>query len=784
MCRSVLRRISWQQVSIFIMLLKGSLLVAQPEPCGPNPDMTPTCIAACVICDIDGFQGNNDSNTTGQEPPGFCTNTAHHMQWIAFIAGSTNLTLTVTPSNCDNGDGLEVGIYQSLNCNTFQLVSNCDGDIQEGQVGVFSNTIPLVIGQYYYFVMDGNMDDVCDYTVHVTSGTTLVPPLPAIGPIQGPDTLCQMTIESYAIPAVTGATFYKWTLDGAPAGNGITANISFPGPGQYELCAHAYNVCDTSAPSCQIITVLPNVTIQDSIGMCEGDCLFLTDTTICDPGLYTLHYMSITGCDSIVQLTVTVQSSIAIDLDATICATDSILVGGTWYSMPGNYVITVPAASGCDSVIQLNLQTTVCEFDGQLTVAPAICAGESSGVFTLELLSGVPPFTFSWQQAGSGLAGSGDVSALNTPVTIPGLPAGLYTFDIKDGFGNDLILTGIVTAPPALTLSFEALDYNGFNISCPGALDGQVMAVMQGGTPGYQYLWNNNDTIAQLMTIGSGLYSLTVTDAAGCMTTGVITLNAPAPLAYDVIFTDPGCDGSNTGMINIVSTQGGTAPYQYAISGGQPGTSSIFDSLSEGVYTISVTDANGCSIDTIGSLTESVIPVTEAGDDIDIDLGYSAILSGIVSPLDAMIEWIPASNLSCVFCLAPVAMPVSTTVYLLQATTSDGCVTTDSLTVRVHKSENAVYVPNAFSPNGDGINDIFTVFGNRSVKQIEKLSVFSRWGELVFEKSGFMANDPVTGWDGTFRGKPFTPGVFTWMAEIRFLDDQVIRYSGDLTLIR
>lgn len=737
-----------------------------------------------MICDIDGFQGNNESNTTGQEPPGFCTNTAHHMQWIAFIAGSTNLTLTVTPSNCDAGDGLEVGIYHSLNCNTFQLVSNCDGDIQEGQVGVFSNTVPLVIGQYYYFVMDGNMDDVCDYTVHVTSGTTLVPPLPVIGPIQGPDTLCQVTSETYSIPAITGATSYKWTLDGAPAGNGITTNINFPGPGQYELCAQAYNVCDTAAPSCQIITVLPNVAMQDSIGLCEGDCLFLTDTTICDPGLYMLHYVSSTGCDSIVHLTVTVQSSITIDLDATICATDSILVGGTWYSMPGNYVITVPATSGCDSVIQLNLQTTVCEFDGLLTVTPALCAGQSSGGFTLELLSGIPPFTFSWQQAGNGLAGIGDVSALNTPVTITGLPAGLYTFDIKDGFGNDLILTETVTAPPALALSLEAIDYNGYTISCPGAFDGQVMALMQGGTPGYHYQWNTSDTLAQLMTLGSGLYSLTVSDAAGCTTTGVITLNEPAALDCEVLFTDPGCEGSNSGMIHIVSTQGGAAPYQYAISGGQPGPSSIFDSLSEGVYTISITDANGCSIDTTGLLTESVIPIIEAGDDIDIDLGYSAMLSGMVSPSDAMIEWIPAGNLSCVFCLDPVAMPVSTTVYILQATSSDGCVTSDSLTVRVHRSENAVYIPNAFSPNGDGINDIFTVFGNRSVKQVEKLSVFSRWGELVFEQSGFQANDPVTGWDGTFRGKPFTPAVFTWIAEIRFLDDQVIRYSGDLTLIR
>ena len=178
-----IRSLSLYVVLAIPLLLSGDLLNAQPLPCGPVPDMTSTCIQACVICGIDGYVGINNDTQTGQEPPGFCTGTAHHMQWIAFIAGSTNLTITVTPSNCDEGDGLEVAIYYSLNCNTFQLVSNCDGDIQEGQVGVFSNTVPLIIGQYYYFVMDGNMDDICNYVINVTSGTTLVPPLADAGQI-------------------------------------------------------------------------------------------------------------------------------------------------------------------------------------------------------------------------------------------------------------------------------------------------------------------------------------------------------------------------------------------------------------------------------------------------------------------------------------------------------------------------------------------------------------------------------------------------------------------------
>ncbi|MCB9283871.1 MAG: hypothetical protein H6563_07355 [Lewinellaceae bacterium] len=166
-------------------------LFAQPIPCGPEPDMTSFCVDACVICDIDGYTGINSDPQQGQAPPGFCTSTVHHMQWIAFIAGSTDLKLTVTASNCNSGYwGLEVGIYESLDCQNFNLVSNCDGDINNGQTSVFTNTVPLVIGQYYYFVMDGNNGDVCNYTIHVIEGSTMVPPLPPAEPVAGPPVVC------------------------------------------------------------------------------------------------------------------------------------------------------------------------------------------------------------------------------------------------------------------------------------------------------------------------------------------------------------------------------------------------------------------------------------------------------------------------------------------------------------------------------------------------------------------------------------------------------------------
>lgn len=154
-----------------LLLLVSTTLFAQPQPCGPNPEMTPVCANACIICDINGFTGINNAGIVGQAPPGFCTGTVHHMQWIGFIAGSASLTLSISVFNCQNGAGLEVGIYKSLDCQTFQLVSNCDGGIPPNTTQNFTNITPLTIGQYYYFVMDGNNNDVCSYTIHVVNGT-------------------------------------------------------------------------------------------------------------------------------------------------------------------------------------------------------------------------------------------------------------------------------------------------------------------------------------------------------------------------------------------------------------------------------------------------------------------------------------------------------------------------------------------------------------------------------------------------------------------------------------
>lgn len=99
-----------------------------------------------------------------------------------------------------------------------------------------------------------------------------------------------------------------------------------------------------------------------------------------------------------------------------------------------------------------------------------------------------------------------------------------------------------------------------------------------------------------------------------------------------------------------------------------------------------------------------------------------------------------------------------------------------------------VYIPNVFTPNNDGKNDYFTVYGGVNVKRINNLKIFDRWGEMVFDKDNFPPNLEIEGWDGSIKHKdnstPFNTAVFVYSAEVEFINGEKETFKGDVTLIR
>jgi len=173
------------------------------------------------------------------------------------------------------------------------------------------------------------------------------------------------------------------------------------------------------------------------------------------------------------------------------------------------------------------------------------------------------------------------------------------------------------------------------------------------------------------------------------------------------------------------------------------------------------------------------------GPDNKITLGDSVNLQAQVSippnEIDTVL-WSPSELVSCDSCLLTTGFPFQTTDFSVTVG-SNGCLDSDNLKILV-KKERPVYIPNGFSPNGDGVNDVFFIQAGSFVRKVKNFMIFDRWGETMFQFQDFDPNNPEFGWDGFHRGKLMNSGVYTWYAEIEFEDDLVEIYKGDVTLMR
>lgn len=772
---------------IFLTLLSFLFfknIYAQPEPCDDPAVMTSTCPEACIICDIDGFTGRHDSNVSGVLPNTFCTTTVHNAQWIAFQAGSENLSIQLDVSNCIDGHGLEITIYKGINCENFELVANCLGNVQANTSGIITTNEPLTIGQYYYLVMDGNWGDNCDWTLTVLEGSTQVDPLNESGDILGDDATCPELLQHYEVDFPVGATEFDWTINGTMLNtNEPMIDYQFPSEGTYSLCVTSRNVCDVAPPTCRQITVesVPNTEIQKVL--CENEYLIINGDTLTETGIYQYDLLNVDGCDSIVivELEELVTPYLAIDID--ICDGDTIYIGTTPYTQTGLFQEVLTSSQECDSIIDIDLFVIICNITSTGIPSPTICNGTASGQINFNVDNGSPPFTYSWKNLNNTHSGNGNISSVGEIININNIPKGTYLITIEDGFGNSDIIITEVTEPTVMSADFFPSDYNGFNVSCSDGLDGTLEVQPMGGIPPYFYNWSNGQSSSFIQNLSVGEYIVTITDDSGCELISNFILDAPNPLFLSAEFDNADCDGFDSGSIEVNQTSGGTAPYTYFLNGVNENNNTVFENLSSGNYEVEVMDNNGCTTSITDIIEDAEIPVIDLGEDYSVVLGDLVNLNPSINNITIQnIQWNASEFLSCEDCLNPEVTPLFSGQYLLEIISEDGCVGIDSVFINVEKLRR-FYAPTAFSPNSDGYNDYFTLYGSPEVALIKRLLVFNRWGAVVYEGQDLPAADGSTGWDGQFKGKTMNAGVFTWMAEIEFIDGLVETHSGDVTIV-
>jgi gliding motility-associated-like protein len=176
-------------------------------------------------------------------------------------------------------------------------------------------------------------------------------------------------------------------------------------------------------------------------------------------------------------------------------------------------------------------------------------------------------------------------------------------------------------------------------------------------------------------------------------------------------------------------------------------------------------------------------PQVSAGPDQTSTTGSTVQLQATGSPDVAQWQWSPPDNLSCTNCANPESTPTQNMTYTVTGTTAFGCATSDSTNIFLICDEGKVFIPNTFTPNGDGKNDIFYPRG-RGVKIVLYLRVYNRFGQLVYERTNFQVNDKTAGWDGTFKGQKLNPQVFVYTTEMICDNNKIFKLSGNVTLLR
>lgn len=430
----------------------------------------------------------------------------------------------------------------------------------------------------------------------------------------------------------------------------------------------------------------------------------------------------------------------------------------------GVYTVYILDANNCqvfgpaDSVV-----TEPQPITATYTVTPTKCTGSSDGCINVTPAGGTGPYTHSWS--------NGDNTA--NPCNFA---AGSYADTIRDSRGCMHVETNIVMTEPAPVT--EVL--TPVSISCPGDSDGSITVVPSGGTPGYTYQWAAplSSSSGSVSGLQAGSYTVTVTDANSC-TSSASAVVAPAnPMVMTPKVKDVLCSPLKNGYI-FVPVTGGTPGYSYIWNDGN--TSNYIAGLDSGYYSLTVTDSRGCMIDsTFHVQIDSSFIVRISPDTVTIDQGETVILNVdfIGSGTLAHLTWDPDSYLSCSDCTTPTASPIHTTQYTVHAVSDSGCIS-DATAIVTVRSEHQLYVPNAFTPNNDGINDGWEIYGNKKAWRFVEVNVFDRWGELVYS-----SNDINFSWDGSYKGTMMEPNVYVYVLKVSYIDGYTANNKGTVTLIR
>jgi len=421
---------------------------------------------------------------------------------------------------------------------------------------------------------------------------------------------------------------------------------------------------------------------------------------------------------------------------------------------PGNYTATITDANGCTKIINANVdffgnaEASITEIQG------ITCNGYTTGILQANMEIGTSPFTYQWSVAGQ------------TSQELSNVGAGIYTVTITDKYGCSGSVSYDLQQPEKITISFEKT-----NVMCRGEQSGAVTVNVAGGVFPYTYQWDHGPTSSHISSLKADTYVVHVTDLKGCVASDFVIIEEPErSVSVDLQVKNLTCYGRFDGSA-IAEASGGTAPYNYFWHqyNATIGTGSTIVSLHAGDYFLQVFDANNCKKEAYFSVTEpsemilypEANPVTCKGAKNGL-VGIQIV--GGNSPYKILWNTNDTTN---------IVNNLGAGQYYVTVTDDNTC--SKTLYILLTESPSlCLKIPDAFTPNGDGINDTWQIEFIEMYKDAI-IFVFNRWGQKLYQ-----ARSGDEFWDGTFNGKLVPAGTYLYVID---LNNNLDPLTGTVTVI-
>ncbi|MBK8669660.1 MAG: gliding motility-associated C-terminal domain-containing protein, partial [Saprospiraceae bacterium] len=608
-------------------------------------------------------------------------------------------------------------------------------------------------GQYYVTALFSDQCTLKD-SVQVTKDSSL--PIANAGPDQ--EITCKITnVQLTGTTNLTNNVKYIWTnAAGNEIGTGLNVNVSEPGFYYFEVINTTTN-CSSGKDE---VEVIDNRSKPDAI-------------IFADPG-------NLLNCKI---ATIRLYGQPEIDVIFNWQFGENVFLNQPEISINKVGIVTMTAIdtiSGCENIAQLEI-INIQEYP-ILVISPVkeITCETNKTVISAENSPSGPNLIYSWFDVNNQQIPdqNGNTLTVNNEGTYY-----VVLTDTLNGCSNkDTIIVTKTGNFPSISVSDDLI------LNC-GKKDANLTVTILNPTETPLILWTTVDgniagsnTKSELATTDAGTYQVEVTyPSTGCKSTDQvnISLNNNYPTAVIFQAEDETCLNEKDGMATISEIKGGEEPTYYTLNGLK---NAPLTNLSPGVYNLEIIDKNNCKTDTSFTIKQGNVFEVSSLSPIELLLGQTQILS-IITSLDtadiASVTWVPSENLSCDTCLTTTVTARQNIIYQVTVIDIYGCSETLNIEIRV-KDNTVITVPNIINTSGND-NKFFTLYGN--ILSIKKMSIYDRWGNLVFQKENFAPNLPSEGWNGKFNNEDVVPGVFVYSIHYETISGIKI-ISGDLTVIR